>query len=154
MLKVLCIILVIAAVFAIAAFMESRRERSLREWMAKKPNMKLHWPFDIEDHPSVPAAELTHRFIQRPPLAWASGVQIIDEGGDVWCIEFRTTPLGKESSCWFTLIARKADLQTKSASFATPFDEGSKSLNGWNCHLRKGLITVPLLDDICHSTSL
>lgn len=145
--NVLLVVLVIVAVLVIGMIRESRRERSLRAWVEKKTNARLHWPFKADEHPSVPAAELTQLFIQRPPLGFASAVQITEAGSELWLIEFRTTPLGKESSRWFTLVARRAMNETPPESSAGSSGESWKVFGPWACHHREGLITVSLLEE-------
>ncbi len=145
--KTFIIILVIIAVLAIGMILESRRERSLRAWIGKKVNTRLHWPFKAAEHAFIPAIELTQLFIQRPPIGWASAVQITEGAGEMWFIEFRTTPLGKESSDWFNLIARRGMSVEASENIADRAGEEWKVHGPWSCQRTEGLITVSLLEE-------
>ena len=149
--QTLVVVLVIAAILAIGMLRESRRERSLRTWIKTKPGARLHWPFKPEDHPSFPAADLVERFIQRPPLGWASAVQMTDERGEMWFVEFHTTPPGRDSAFWITLAAIRGSSSDKAALPTAA--ERIEVLGPWTCWRRENLITAPLLDEILASRS-
>ncbi len=138
----IAIVLVITAVLAIALLKESRRQATLREWVAARSGAKLHWPFVPGDNPSIPAPAMVEKLIRRQPLSWASAIHIADASGDHWWIEFRTTPAGKESTSWFTLVAHPGNAEPQ-----TTGHDLSEPTAGWSYEQRTGLITVPMLED-------
>lgn len=149
--KSLVLVLVLGALVGIALWLESRRERDLRAWVEAIPGRQLHWPFIPPQHPNVPAAELVQRMIQRPPIGWASALRTTDATGEVWWIEFRTTPPGKKSSQWFTLVARRTrnGLNVRPGGVPlTPGSSGAALADPWVCHWREGFITVDGLGEV------
>jgi len=149
--KALVLVLVVGALVGIALWRESRRERNLRAWVAARPGGQLHWPFVSAEHPGVPAAELVQRMIQRPPIGWASAVRTTDATGEVWFIEFRTTPPGKKSSHWFTLVARRTREGVNVGPERGRSTIGSPDVelvDSWACDRREGFITVALLGEV------
>ena len=143
--KALFLVLVVGVLMGIAMWLESRRERELRAWTEAMPGRQLHWPFIPAQHPNVPAVELVQRMIQRPPIGWASALRTTDAAGEVWWIEFRTTPPGKKSSQWFTLVARRTRDGLNSGPEGVPATNGSPGAplaDPWVCHCREGVIRV------------
>lgn len=128
--KILLVVLLIAGVLAVGLWLESRREKSLRAWVARKPGAQLYWPFVPVEHSGFPAEEWTVRLRGHPPLGWGSAVREMREGGEVWCAEFRAAPAVGKASRWYLLVARRRP-------------DGS-----WFCDQREGLLSEAVLGEV------
>ena len=80
--QALFVILLVAAVLEIGFVRESLRARSLRSWVAQQHGARSHWPFQPEEHPTVPATELAQLFTSRALPGWASALQVILPEGE------------------------------------------------------------------------
>jgi hypothetical protein len=130
--EILVVALVLAAVLGIGMVRESRRHRRLEAWVRARIGRRLHWPFRPEEH-LVPAKSLATELLGRAPVGWAGAVECSGPGGQVWFIECRSTPPGRKSPHWYTLVARhRPDL-----------DETEER---WSCRKLKGLISTEMLD--------
>lgn len=131
--KMLAVFLVVAAVLAAGFWLESRREKNLRAWVARRPGVQLFWPFVPAEHPGFPADELAGRLLGRPPMGWGSAVREVRDGEEFWWVEFRATPAARKSPSWFHLAARR------------------RPGGGWHCLQREGLLSGTALGEVWES---
>jgi hypothetical protein len=124
--------LLLAAVLAVILARDSRRERALRSWVAKRRNARLHWPLEMDGDLPIPFRELADLTLGRPPLGWAAAVEIERAEDQIWFLECRTTPAGRETADWFTLAA------------CGPKD-GFSDPSAWQCHLIDELLSADLV---------
>jgi hypothetical protein len=149
--KTLFTVVVIVALFLIACARERRRERSLREWVARRPGSWLFWPFTSAEHPELPIGELIERLTGHLPLGLASAMLVRQGDGDVWWVEYRATPSTNSSSKWFTLMVRQctdhaaAELYERELQRTAPTGT-TLTHDSWVCQRHHGLITVKLLE--------
>jgi len=123
--------LVLAAVLAGILARDSRRERALRSWVAKRRNARLHWPLEMAGDLPIPFHELAELTFGSSLLGWGAAVEIERSGDQIWFLECRTTPPGRESADWFTLVA------------CGPKD-GFSDPSAWQCHLIDELLSADL----------
>lgn len=124
--------LLLAAVLAVFLARDSRRERALRSWVGKRRGARLHWPLEMDGELPIPFRELADLTLGRPPLGWAAAVEIERAEDQIWFLECRTTPAGRETADWFTLMARGPR-------------EGWGDPALWSCQLIDEVLTVEML---------
>lgn len=105
MLEIAFVIVIIIALFAIALSRERHRVRLVRMRVDHDPSATLHSPFVPANHPEFPVMEMLEKTLGRPPIGFASAVEIRRDGRVLWLAEYRTTPLGRKTDHWFTLLA-------------------------------------------------
>lgn len=127
--------LLLAAVLAVVLARDSKRERELRSWIAKRRGARLHWPLEMDAELTVPFRELADITLGRQPLGWGAAVQIERSADQMWFIECRTTPTGRETADWFTLVAR--------GPVEEALDPGA-----WQCQLLDDVLSVALLNQV------
>lgn len=141
--------LIIGFVFFLALCREKHRERMLRMWVARHPGSTLHRTFlgfEKDHHPDMPALALLDKFLGRPPIGFASAMEVKRPQGDLWFVEYRTTPLGAKTDRWFTLAARRfpddkaAELAARGLDFRVS--------GPWVCLLLPGLMMPKMLDGL------
>jgi hypothetical protein len=134
--------LLIAAVLAAILARESKRERDLRSWIAKRRGARLYWPLEMDAELPVPFRELVGLTLGRQPLAWGAAVQIERSADQTWFLECRTTPPGRETADWFTLVVR-----------GTAGDAPDPA--AWQCHLLDDVLSVEILNQVlAHGASV
>ena len=151
--QVLSITGLILVVLGVALYRESRRRRSLLEWVARHPATSLHWPFTASEHPQVPVAELLGLFIPVPSLNLASAVEVQSGDGPCWLIEFSAMPNAGKTARWFTLIAWHCNDPAIALRRQTEWQQANpdkqiRTLDTWVCRRREGTITTALLEEI------
>ncbi len=130
--EILVVVLVLAAVLAIGMHRESQRQRRLEAWTRARPGARLHWPFRPEEH-AIPTEALVTGLLGRAPMGWAAAVELHETEGVVWFVEYRSTPPGRKSPLWFTLVA-----------VHRPGGAGERE--PWACRTVAGLISTELLE--------
>lgn len=97
------IVLIIVVFFAVAAILERRRLTALEAWCRANGFTSPLAPFVPGDQPHVPlvAAQVTGR--DSNSLTWASVIAGKAGNASVTFAEFRYTPLGRNTSVWFTI---------------------------------------------------
>lgn len=145
-------VIVIGLLFLLALSRERHRERMLRMWVQRHPGSALHRGFrgfEPACHPDIPALELLKEFLGRPPIGFASALEIERPEGSLWLVEYRTTPLGAKTDRWFTLVARRCPDEAAAEALATGGDARDFRVHGpWLCLLRPGLMTPKMLDGL------
>lgn len=149
--RLLILILGVIALLLLATLLEKYRERSLRRWAGRRPGANLHWGFVPEEHPGLPAGELTQLIIGQPPLGYASALQLAGPAGDLWFVEYRTTPPGRKSDRWFTLLALQCADETSAQDCLTHLQTSRSAqiprlVGNWVCLRLEGLMSVRLLE--------
>jgi len=140
--RILMGVFLLAALFAVVLIRDSRRERALRSWVAKRREARLHWPFELNDELAIPCRELAEIILGRAPLGWGAAVQIERAADQMWFLECRTTPPGRETADWFTLVARG------------PVEEACDP-EAWQCRLLDDVLSVELLNQVlAHGASV
>jgi hypothetical protein len=127
--------LLLAAVFALVLAPDSRRERALRSWVAKRRDVRLHWHLETDEEFAVPFRDLARLSLGESPLAWGAALRIERTDDQVWFFECRTTPPGCERADWFTLVARG------------PAGD-SRDPEAWRCHLVDDVLSVEMLNEV------
>jgi hypothetical protein len=142
-------VLIIGFLFLLALTRERHRERMLRMWVERHPGSTLHrgfQGFEPDRHPGVPALALLEEFLGRPPIGFASAMEVNRPQGDLWLVEYRTTPLGAKTDRWFTLAARRFPDSKVAGSVAGGAD--FRVSGPWVCLLLPGLMTPKMLDSL------
>jgi hypothetical protein len=142
---------VIIALFVLAAARERYRDLLLDRWMARRPEAKRHRWVTVSPPPEFPAPELLEKFLGRPPIGYASAIEIPVPGGVLWVVEYRTTPLGAKTDQWFTLVARR--FPDPDAARVAAGEEFLTS-GPWACLQLRGLMTPSMLDGLPELLSL
>jgi hypothetical protein len=127
--------LLLAAVFAAVLAPDSRRERALRSWVAKRRDARLHWPLETNVECAVPFRELVQLSLGGRPLDWGAAVQVERTDDQMWFFECRATPPGRGRADWFTLVAQG------------PAEE-SRDPEAWRCHLVDDVLSVGMLNEV------
>lgn len=149
--RLLLLILFVVALLVVAALWEKCRERSLRRWAGRRPGANLHWGFVPEEHPGLPVGELIHGIIGQPPMGYASALQLAGPTGDLWFVEYRTTPPGRKTDRWFTLLALPCADETSAQECLTHLQTSRPTqlprlVGNWVCLRLEGLMSVRLLE--------
>lgn len=128
-------VFLLAALFAVVLIRDSQRERALRAWVAKRREARLHWPFKVNDELAIPCRELAEILLGRAPLGWGAALQIERSADQMWFLECRTTPPGRETADWFTLVARGPAEETRDPA-------------AWQCRLLDDVLSVEMLNEV------
>jgi hypothetical protein len=81
------IVVLLAVVLGLGMLRERRRERNVRDWIAKHGGT-FHWPFVPEENAGMPAKELTMLFDSQGAHQWAAAIEHREGGNPLWLIEY------------------------------------------------------------------
>lgn len=140
--RILMGVFLLAALFSVVLIRDSRRERGLRAWVGKRREARLHWPLEVNDELVIPCRELAELVLGRAPLGWGAAVEIERSADRIWFLECRTTPPGRETADWFTLVARGPAGETRDPA-------------AWQCHLLDEVLSAEALNRVlAHGASV